>query len=172
MKNFEDRARGGAVVFLALAACLAAGVARADDVPASSWAKVVEDDRAIKIETEQIEAVIPKNSPKQWMTGIEKGTFLDKATGFREVGDGLMVVDWLMEPGSDAEWADEVFAPDGNGVGRYSWFENGKTPEERREILSRECADQTASRLKPADPKYVTHAESMMRICKEYTSRP
>ncbi len=48
----------------------------------------------------------------------------------------------------------------------------GKTPEERREILSRECADQTASRLKPADPKYVTHAESMMRICKEYTSRP
>ena len=40
------------------------------------------------------------------MTGIEKGSFLDKATGFREVGDGLMVVDWLMEPGSDAAWAD------------------------------------------------------------------
>ena len=35
------------------------------------------------------------------MTGIEKGSFLDKATGFREVGDGLMVVDWLMEAGSD-----------------------------------------------------------------------
>ena len=35
------------------------------------------------------------------MTGIEKGSFLDKTTGFREVGDGLMVVDWLMEPGSD-----------------------------------------------------------------------
>jgi len=31
--------------------------------------------------------------PKHWMTGIEKGSFLDKTTGFREIGDGLMVVD-------------------------------------------------------------------------------
>lgn len=30
------------------------------------------------------------------MTGIEKGSFLDKTTGFREIGDGLMVIDWLM----------------------------------------------------------------------------
>jgi hypothetical protein len=37
---------------------------------------------------EQLEAVIPKQNPKQWMTGIEKGSFLDKATGFREAGDG------------------------------------------------------------------------------------
>ena len=60
---------------------------------------MTEDDRAIKIETDKLEAVIPKKNPKQWMTGIEKGSFLDKTTGFREVGDGLMVVDWLMEAG-------------------------------------------------------------------------
>ena len=64
-----------------------------------AWAHVTEDDRAIKIETDKLEAVIPKKNPKQWMTGIEKGSFLDKTTGFREVGDGLMVVDWLMEAG-------------------------------------------------------------------------
>jgi hypothetical protein len=66
------------------------------------WAKVTEDERAITIDTDQLQAVIPKNHPKHWMTGIEKGSFLDKKTGFREIGDGLMVVDWLMEPGSDA----------------------------------------------------------------------
>jgi hypothetical protein len=93
-----------------------------------AWARVTEDDRAIKIETDQLEAVIPKKNPKQWMTGIEKGSFLDKTTGFREVGDGLMVVDWLMEAGSDADWSDQVIAPDGNGVGRYSWHTNEADP--------------------------------------------
>src|SRR5215208_6023967 len=97
----------------------------ADEKP---WLRLTEDDRAIKIETDKLEAVIPKKNPKQWMTGIEKGSFLDKATGFREVGDGLMVVDWLMEAGSDAGWADKVIAPDGHGVGRYTWFTNENDP--------------------------------------------
>ena len=93
------------------------------------WVKVQEDDRRILIETDQLEAAIPKKDPKQWMTGIGKGSFLDKATGFREVGDGLMVIDWLMEPGSDDEVAEEVFAPDGHGVSRYLWHENETDPD-------------------------------------------
>lgn len=96
--------------------------------PAADWARVTEDDRAIKVETDRLEAVIPKKDPKHWMTGIEKGSFLDKATGCREAGDGLMVVDWLMEAGSDAAWADAVIAPDGHGVGRYTWHENETDP--------------------------------------------
>src|SRR5262249_52766987 len=84
------------------------------------WPRVTENDRAIKIETDKVEAVIPKKNPRQWMTGIEKGSFLDKATGFREIGDGLMVIDWLMEAGSDEAWSDKVIAKDGHGVGRYS----------------------------------------------------
>jgi hypothetical protein len=95
------------------------------------WARVVEDEHSIRIETDRLEAVIPKAKPKHWMTGIEKGSFLDKATGFREVGDGLMVVDWLMEAGSDAAWQDKVIAVDGNGVGRYTWFENETDPTRR-----------------------------------------
>ena len=79
----------------------------------AEWARVIEDDRAIKIETDKLEAVISKKNPKQWMTGIEKGTFLDKATGFREIGDGLMVIDWLMEAGSDEAWSDKVIARTG-----------------------------------------------------------
>src|SRR5439155_7582845 len=107
------------VLFMVMAAVASvlAEAAIADD-----WARVTEDDRAIKIETDKLEAVIPKKNPKQWMTGIEKGSFLDKTTGFREVGDGLMVIDWLMEAGSDEAWSDKVIAKDGHGVGRYSWY--------------------------------------------------
>ena len=99
------------------------------------WVKVTQTDRTIKIETDQLEAVIPKKKPKHWMTGIEKGSFLDKKTGFREIGDGLMVIDWLMEAGSDRAWADKVFAPDGHGVGRYLWYADQKNPKRRHYAL-------------------------------------
>jgi len=41
------------------------------------------------------------------MTDIEKGLFLDKATGFREIGDGLIVVDWIIESVSDRSYRDQ-----------------------------------------------------------------
>ncbi|WP_406693769.1 hypothetical protein V5E97_22290 [Singulisphaera sp. Ch08] len=121
-------------------------------------------DRAIKVETDQLEAVIPKNHPKQWMTGIEKGSFLDKATGFREVGDGLMVVDWLMEVGSDEAWSDHVIAPDGNGVGRYFWYDNETDPERRSYALMAHGSSQRkrmiegpqlCHRMKPVRPEVI-----------------
>jgi hypothetical protein len=142
------------------------GAARAEAgaEPEGSWGKVIEDDRSIKIETDQLEAVIPKNNPKHWMTGIEKGTFLDKATGFREVGDGLMVIDWLMEPGSDEAWADEVIASDGNGVGRYTWFANETDPARREYALNAHGSShrkrmvegpQLCHRMKPVQPEII-----------------
>ena len=96
---------------LSLAALLLAnaiaGPVLAEPAGNTPWARVSEDDRAIKIETDKLEAVIPKKDPKAWMTGIEKGSFLDKTTGFREIGDGLLVVDWLMESGSDRAYRDQ-----------------------------------------------------------------
>src|SRR3954471_175402 len=129
-KNF-----GAQLLLGLLVATAGAGSALAGPVDEAGWARVTEDDRAIKVETDKLEAVIPKNNPRHWMTGIEKGSFLDKATGFREAGDGLMVVDWIMEAGSDAAWADQVFAPDGNGVGRYTWYENETDPARRHYAL-------------------------------------
>ena len=120
---------------LGLLATLGIGPAPARSADESGWARIVEDDRSIKVETDKLEAVIPKRDPKHWMTGIEKGSFLDKATGFREAGDGLMVIDWLMEAGSDAGWADQVIAPDGNGVGRYTWHENETDPDRKSYAL-------------------------------------
>ncbi|MCZ2342366.1 MAG: hypothetical protein LC104_11305 [Bacteroidales bacterium] len=94
----------------------------------ADWVRVIEDERAIKIVTDQLEAVVPKKNPKHWMTGIEKQSFLDKKTGFRELGDGLMVIDWLMEAGSDAAYSDQLHTTEKNGLGRYLWYENETDP--------------------------------------------
>jgi hypothetical protein len=140
------------------------GGAMAERPDDQKWVTITEDDRAIKIETDLLEAVIPKKNPKQWMTGIEKGSFLDKTTGFREVGDGLMVIDWLMEAGSDAEWSEQVIAPDGNGVGRYSWFANETDPARREYTrLSHGSSHrkrmiegpQLCHRMKPVQPEII-----------------
>ena len=149
---------------ICLAAIAFAAPASAQVAATAPYARAIEDERAIKIETDKLEAVIPKNNPKHWMTGIEKGSFLDKTTGFREVGDGLMVIDWLMEAGSDAQWSDKVIAPDGNGVGRYSWYENETDParieytrmahgtSHRKRMVE---GPQLCHRMKPVQPKII-----------------
>jgi len=130
----------------------------------ADWTRVSEDDRAIKIETDKLEAVIPKKNPKHWMTGIEKGSFLDKTTGFREIGDGLMVIDWLMEAGSDEVYGDQIIAPDGHGVGRYTWYENETEPDRRFYALMAHGSShrkrvvegpQLCHRMKPVQPELI-----------------
>ncbi len=147
-----------------LIALAVAGPVRAEPAGDAAWARVTEDDAKIKIETDKLEAVIPKKSPKQWMTGIEKGSFLDKTTGFREVGDGLMVIDWLMEPGSDEAYGDKVFSKDGHSVGRYSWFANETDPARREYTLMAHGSShrkrmiegpQLCHRMKPVQPEVI-----------------
>lgn len=149
------------IVLTALLATTSPAIAQQSNAP---YAKATEDERAIKIETDKLEAVIAKNHPKHWMTGIEKGSFLDKTTGFREVGDGLMVIDWLMEAGSDEAWSDKVIAPDGNGVGRYRWYTNETDPAQRdyarlahgtshrKRVVE---GPQLCHRMKPVEPKII-----------------
>lgn len=150
-----------ALVLMTIAGAVPAAAEPPGDTP---WARVTEDDSRIKIETDKLEAVIPKKHPKHWMTGIEKGSFLDKATGFREVGDGLMVVDWLMEAGSDEAYADQVYAPDGHGVGRYLWHTNETDParkayaviahgtSHRKRVVE---GPQLCHRMKPVQPEVI-----------------
>lgn len=145
-------------------AIVASGPALAEPSKEAEWARVTEDDRSIKIETDKLEAVIPKKDPKHWMTGIEKGSFLDKATGFREAGDGLMVVDWLMEAGSDEAYQDQVLAPDGHGVGRYTWYANETDPARREYARMAHGTShrkravegpQLCHRMKPVEPEVI-----------------
>src|SRR5688572_13542352 len=147
-----------------LVAIAAAGTVLAQPAKDAEWARVTEDDRAVKIETDKLEAVIPKKEPKHWMTGIEKGSFLDKTTGFREAGDGLMVIDWLMEAGSDEGWSDKVIAPDGHGVGRYTWHANETDPARKEYALMAHGSTrrkrmiegpQLCHRMKPVQPEVI-----------------
>lgn len=135
---------------------------------AQTWAAVSDDGRAITVDTDLLQAVIPKNNPVRWMTGIEKQGFLDKTTGYREIGDGLMVIDWLMEPGSDEDYADEVFAPDGHGVGRYTWYENHTDPAQIEHARNAHGSShrkrmvegpQLCHRLHPVEPTVIEGAD-------------
>ncbi|MGL4463721.1 MAG: hypothetical protein ACRDD1_21665 [Planctomycetia bacterium] len=128
--------RFSAVFTARLMICLAAAASPIFADEAKEWARVTETDDKIKIETDKLQAVVPKKKDKQWMTGIEKQSFLDKATGYRELGDGLMVIDWLMEAGSDAAYRDQLAAVEDKGLGSYLWFENEKDPARKAHALN------------------------------------
>jgi hypothetical protein len=84
---------------------------------------VDETDDEIRIATPQLEAAIRK---KGYVTGVAGGSFLDKKTGFRDAGFGLDIVDWIMEPGSDEAYRDQL---DPELVYRFNNSYHGKRPK-------------------------------------------
>ena len=71
----------------------------------ASEIRVTETDDAIQISTSRLEAAIRK---KGYVSGVARQSFLDKKTGFRDPGFGLDIVDFLMEPGSDEAYRDQI----------------------------------------------------------------
>src|SRR5688572_14272462 len=67
--------------------------------------RVTEDDKRIRIVGSALEAAVRKTG---YVSGVEGGSFRDVKTGFRDVGFGLDIVDWLMEPGSDEAYRDRL----------------------------------------------------------------
>jgi len=67
--------------------------------------QIIEDESQIVLETGRLEAVIRK---KGYVSGIAGGTFLDKKTGFRDAGHGLSIADFILEPGSDEPYRDQI----------------------------------------------------------------
>jgi hypothetical protein len=84
--------------FLCLLFCFA-GMA-----PAGQF-EVSENEQEIKFVTPHLEAVVRKQG---YVSGVSRGSFLDKQTGFRDAGFGLDIVDWIMEPGSDEAYRDRL----------------------------------------------------------------
>ena len=81
--------------------CMVAHLARAT----AADFKVSETDEEIRIETPQLEAAVRKQG---YVSGVARKSLLDRKTGFRDPGFGLDIVDWIMEPGSDAEYRDRM----------------------------------------------------------------
>lgn len=85
--------------------------------------QITENDDAIKIETPQLEAAIRKRG---YVTGVAAQSFVDKQTGFRDAGFGLDIVDWIMEPGSDEAYRDQL---EKELVYTFNNAYHGKTPK-------------------------------------------
>jgi hypothetical protein len=67
--------------------------------------RVLEDADRISITTDVLEASIKK---KGYVSGVEAGTLHDKKTFAHDIGFGLDIVDWIMEPGSDEAYRDKL----------------------------------------------------------------
>src|ERR1051326_5005588 len=92
---------------LRLIACLGAAAAVVPVIPlrGASEFQVTEDDDQIALVSPTLEAAIRK---KGYVTGVAAGSFLDKKSGFHDPGYGLEIVDWIMEPGSDEAYRDQL----------------------------------------------------------------
>jgi len=66
---------------------------------------VEETDEEIRIETLKLKAAIRKTG---YVSGVARQSFLDKQTGFHDAGFGLDIVDWIMEPGSDEAYREQL----------------------------------------------------------------
>ncbi|MFO0888087.1 MAG: class I SAM-dependent methyltransferase [Isosphaeraceae bacterium] len=70
---------------------------RPDDRDHSGF-EVREDEQAIRLSGGALDAAIARRG---YVSGVVAGSLLDRKTGSRDLGFGLDIVDWLMEPGSD-----------------------------------------------------------------------
>lgn len=101
---------------------------------------VVEKDDEIQISTPQLEAAIRK---KGYVTGVKAQSFVDKKTGAKDLGFGLDIADWIMEPGSDEAYREQLVS---EMVYKFGNEYHGKTP--KRSIEGPQICTQ-AKELKP-----------------------
>ncbi|MFN9199429.1 MAG: hypothetical protein ACK5WR_15275 [Planctomycetaceae bacterium] len=94
----------------------------------------------IRIETSTLQASIRR---KGYVTGVAAQSFVDRKTGFRDAGFGLDIVDWIMEPGSDEAYRDQL---DKELIYEFGNSYHGKTP--KRSIEGPQICTQ-AKRLDP-----------------------
>src|SRR5437867_11767189 len=95
---------------------------QAAPVPADEF-KVAENAEQIQISSATVDAVVRKRG---YVTGVAGGSFLDKKTGFRDAGYGLDIVDWIMEPGSDEAYRDQL---PGDLAYQFNNLWHGQTPK-------------------------------------------
>lgn len=84
---------------LALSLLLTAGAAPKAEL------RVSQSDEFVQIDTDLLQARIRK---KGYVSGIDRGSFLDRKTGARDIGFGLHIMDFLMAPG----WKDDGYPRD------------------------------------------------------------
>ena len=77
----------------------------------------------ITIESSTIKAAIRKTG---YVSGVAGGTFVDKKTGAKDLGFGMDIVDWIMEPGSDEAYRDQL---DSELIYQFNNLYHGRRPK-------------------------------------------
>lgn len=125
-------------IALSLLLCVAPSVSTAGEI------HVVETEKALNIETPQLKATINKQG---YVSGIFRQSFVDKATGFRDAGSGLDIADWIMEPGSDEAYRDQL-AP-----GLVYQFNNAVHGSQAKRSIE---GPQICTKARTMDPRVIT----------------
>jgi hypothetical protein len=96
---------------------------------------------------------------KGYVTGVEGGSFHDVTTGFRDLGFGLDIVDWIMEPGSDEAYRDKL-------PGDLPYVFNNEYHGTR----AKRCVEgpQICTQAKELQPKVVANTPDLLAIHQEY----
>jgi hypothetical protein len=93
------------LVRLCFLALVCAICSPAPAVAADSGFAVTETDDRIAVTGTALDFAIRK---KGYVSGVMAGSLLDRKTGARDLGFGLDIVDWIMEPGSDEAYRDQL----------------------------------------------------------------
>ena len=62
------------------------------------WRRFGEEGKRLLIETTEFQAAIQTEG---YVSGVAEGSFVDRKTGTRDAGYGLLIADFLLEPGAD-----------------------------------------------------------------------
>lgn len=108
---------------------------------------VARSEESVVIETPQLSATINRRG---YVTGIQRQSFLDKKTGFRDAGFGLDIADWIMEPGSDEAYRDKL---NPELVYRFGNPYHGQRPKRSIE------GPQICTQAKTMDPRVIVGAD-------------
>jgi hypothetical protein len=120
--------------------------------------KVSEDDQRISVTGEALDFAIRK---KGYVSGVMAGSLLDKKTGFHDLGFGLDIVDWIMEPGSDEAYRDQL-PGDLPYIFNNAW--HGKTPKRSIE------GPQICTKAKELSPRII-HGKDFLAVTMSWNYR-
>lgn len=126
----------------ALLKCLFVTMVRASCFGADYTVTATDDE--IQIVTQELEATIRKRG---YVSGVKSHSFVDKKTGARDLGFGLDIADWIMEPGSDEAYRDQLTAA-GNQELIYTFNNDYHGKTRKRAIEGPQICTQ-AKELKP-----------------------
>lgn len=92
-------------VVAALLALATLGLPKGNGADPGHGFSITGTDTEIQIRGAAIDATIRK---KGYVSGVAGGSFVDRKTGSRDLGFGLDIVDWIMEPGSDEAYREKL----------------------------------------------------------------